>query len=172
VTLSVVTRKGGASVVRSCVGNALWLVWSCTGLLAFTWMACSSEPRQPQNPATASKATEEVSGEPCTYDADCASWFCDRGFCAEADETKGHYGWACESEPSVPVRQVNPCGGYLCIDQRCRSCQSDAECRKYQKGPTCAKPGDWPGKGCGDYSHAVSERAAPPPPPPSELPPE
>ena len=170
VMLSGVTKMGSAALVKSHHSSAL--AWLCAWLLALTWTACSSEPRRPQSPAPAPEPPEEMRGEPCTYDGDCTTEFCDRGFCADADETKGHYGWACESNMTPPIAHVNPCGGYLCIDQRCRSCQSDGECRKYRKGPTCAKPGDWPGKGCGDYSRTgPAEPATPPPPPASELPP-
>jgi len=173
------------SVVTS---GALWLVWLCVGLLALTWMACSSEPRQPQNPATPARVAEEIRGEPCAHDGDCASQFCDRGVCAEPG-TKGNYGEPCEPpapivltpppRPDMPSTwyrsrwSENKCGGYLCVDKRCRSCQSDAECNHQSTGMTCSSRGDWPGKGCGDYSHAEpTEPAAPPPPPPSELPPE
>jgi hypothetical protein len=169
VTLWVATSSGvrvGMGMMNAGKNRPLW----CATLLALTCTTCGSEQRQPEELPPPPEVAEEVHGEPCVYDADCASSFCDSGYCAEVG-AKGHHGWECDKENVPPIRQVDRCGRYLCIDHRCRSCQSDAQCEKYWKGPTCAKRGDWPGKGCG-MNFDPGPPAAPPPPPPSELPPE
>jgi hypothetical protein len=166
------------SLARCFPGGALWLARSCTGLLALTWIACSSEPRPPQSPAPSGR-TEEVRGEPCTQDGDCASQFCDRGACAEPG-TKGNYGAPCEPpapivrppppRPDMPATWYrsswpeNKCGGYVCIDKRCRSCQAETECT--WGGPICDKFDDWPGKQCG--RHVDPDPEGPLAPPPTE----
>jgi hypothetical protein len=170
-------------VLRYLLGGLRLLAWSCTGLLALTWTACSSEPRPPQSTASAHRATEEVRGEPCTHDGDCASLFCDRGVCAEP-ETKGNYGASCEPPapivhrpppgPDTPATwsrafsPENKCGSYLCIDKRCRSCQSDAECKPLSGAKAICdrfsdRTGTWPGKGCGVHVTEQKDPAAPPP---------
>jgi hypothetical protein len=49
----------------------------------------------------------------------------------------------------------NLCTGYLCLDGRCRSCQSDAECQwEGSAGPYCVHYFDWSGKRCSTLEEA------------------
>jgi hypothetical protein len=145
------------------------------GWLVLGSVNCSGRQTDIQgtNGVTEDKRTR--SGDRCVLDADCASAFCDRGICADT-LGKGSYGAACEpipphSEQHEPPpqpgevrnsRNVHVCGGYLCIDRRCRSCQSESECPL--AGSTCANFDGWPGKQCGRKIDA-GPPAAPPPPP-------
>jgi hypothetical protein len=109
----------------------------------------------------------------CTQDADCPSRFCDRGLCAKpiGEENYGN-----ECKPSTPYALLPPrpppppgtiwplirdapseCGAYLCVEERCRSCQSDDECGYWLGRAFCAPGshfggqvdgGDYPGKLC------------------------
>jgi hypothetical protein len=57
----------------------------------------------------------------CTKDDECGDGFCDRDRCA-AFYTWTRYGlWCGRGDPCIGQ-------GHLCIDGRCRSCMSDAEC--------------------------------------------
>jgi hypothetical protein len=111
----------------------------------------------------------------CVADADCSRGFCDRGVCGEVEEnpSKGAYGRECvppPPEPSFPPGMYNGlpstfvdmCGPYRCLDGRCRSCPSDADCGG---GMTCRHVEGRPGKTCGDYSHRRERTVAQPPPP-------
>jgi hypothetical protein len=73
-------------------------------------------------------------------DEDCGEGeFCDRVGCATvATAPMDYYGRPCEETGSFPPCVPNTvpcptepyfCGAYVCIDDRCRSCASDAECR-------------------------------------------
>jgi hypothetical protein len=89
----------------------------------------------------------------CRVDADCASGFCDRGDC---QTPSGVYGRACEPAPRMPdglrdgKRHV--CGAYLCVDGRCRSCESDQECLSELGSPRCYRLQGEPGRRCGNPS--------------------
>jgi len=106
----------------------------------------------------------------CIQDADCPSSFCDRGICAKP-VSEAHYGIECEpvtpyalSPPPPPPppgmvssgRRSVPateCGAYLCVEGRCRSCQSDDECGYWRGAPFCFAGVDYggplpPGKRC------------------------
>lgn len=98
---------------------------------------------------------------PCSRDSDCRSGFCDRGLCVDL-YSKGNYGRECdprlpplvdEPDPSPRAARatpfVNRCMGYLCIDRRCRSCDSDTECQDRPKDSKCLAYQEWPGKRCG-----------------------
>jgi hypothetical protein len=96
-------------------------------------------------------------GDACTKDAECQSLFCDRRICMRSVYIGEHtYGAACVPAPPKPPME-DPhvasdrwqCEGFLCVDQRCRSCQSDVECQ--QGGASelkCLYFSDWPGKVC------------------------
>ena len=56
----------------------------------------------------------------CTKDGQCGDGFCDRGRCAAIRSCRMDYGWSCETQDDCSVRP--------CIDGRCRSCASEAEC--------------------------------------------
>jgi hypothetical protein len=112
----------------------------------------------------------------CRQDADCPSSFCDRGICAKPVD-EAHYGIECK--PSTPYALLPPrpppppgevwgprrgglvteCGAYLCVEGRCRSCQSGDECWYWQGDASCipgshfggqVDGGDYPGKVCLD----------------------
>lgn len=115
-------------------------------------------------------------GEACSQDADCQTAFCDRGLCAQPF-LPFFYGHQCK--PQQHRDRVTPCGPYLCVDGRCRSCQSDAECQA-RGSESCAAFGEsHPGKTCGrlfdggvppEVEPATPPTATPGPPPPGRRP--
>jgi hypothetical protein len=96
----------------------------------------------------------------CATDPECGpSAFCDRGTCAP-EQKQGvlpNYGRACSPlDRSIPTGNgvpsvADPCGGYVCLEQRCRSCVSDDECRTLKGSPTCGTAPGFPGRTCGRY---------------------
>lgn len=56
----------------------------------------------------------------CTKDDECGDGFCDRGRCAAIWTGYASHGQRC--------RNNDDCLVYLCLEGRCRSCVSDAEC--------------------------------------------
>jgi hypothetical protein len=96
----------------------------------------------------------------CATDPECGpSAFCDRGTCAP-EQKQGvlpNYGRACTPlDRSIPTGSgvpsvADPCGGYVCLEQRCRSCVSDDECRTLKGSPTCGTAAGFPGRTCGRY---------------------
>jgi hypothetical protein len=70
-----------------------------------------------------------VPNRACTKDEQCGDGFCDRGRCAPMS-TRSPYGRRCEVLPTI-----HQCGVYLCLDGRCRSCVSVAECVKEMNDP-------------------------------------
>jgi hypothetical protein len=64
--------------------------------------------------------SKNVPTRSCTNDGECGDGFCDRGRCAAIWTERASYGQRCERNES--------CGTMPCIDGRCRSCISDAEC--------------------------------------------
>src|SRR5262249_40770985 len=127
------------------------------------WLGCGGEPPAPQT------CPNQISAHrTCVNDSDCRSGLCDRGTCGDP-YGKGNYGRECISGPSgprdeyevgspfrdirVPPFGQNRCSGFLCIDGRCRSCQSDAECQwEGSGGPKCLHYQGWPGKRCGNIA--------------------
>lgn len=70
----------------------------------------------------------------CVRDADCSSGFCDRGSCAYVD------GAECHSSTENRAQGDQPCmDGYLCVDHRCRSCTSNAECKAFFGSGACVE---------------------------------
>jgi hypothetical protein len=71
-------------------------------------------------------------GEPCIHDVDCRSGFCNRNRCGAV---AGLYGDQCDpptlDAPPIDKLPERLCGPFLCMDGRCRSCRSDAECQSY-----------------------------------------
>jgi hypothetical protein len=66
----------------------------------------------------------------CTNDDECGDGFCDRGRCAAIWTSTQSLGQRCGWD-----RQ---CAFFLCIDGRCRSCASDAECKRSDvQDPKC-----------------------------------
>ena len=75
--------------------------------------------------------SQNVPDRDCTNDGECGDGFCDRGHCAAIWSCGERYGQRCEKGRTVPSRWVagERCNG-ICLEGRCRSCQSDAECVK------------------------------------------
>ena len=104
------------------------------------------------HPATARRTELAL----CTEDAQCQSLLCDHGRCA-AIRPLGfkNYGKACEpGPPKAPLEDFHAtppegtCEGYVCVDRKCRSCVSDAECQGGPGGLKCLHFDDWPGTVC------------------------
>jgi hypothetical protein len=119
-----------------------------------------------------------AAGKACVRDCDCRSGFCDRGTCADSKDIGAWYygkGWCYPGPPHAPIdvevgSQANndDCEGYLCVDHRCRSCVSDAECQAGRKEYKCLRLYDLPGKRCGWPGEATlgpaPDRMGPPQP--------
>jgi hypothetical protein len=75
--------------------------------------------------------SQDVPERDCTDDTECGDGFCDRGRCAAIWTCRERYGQHCVDGKTAPSRgsASNGCYG-LCLDGRCRSCTSDAECAK------------------------------------------
>ena len=135
----------------------------------------SSASEVPSNP-------EPIAPRICKTDDECYPDFCDRGICAEVGMNgKRPYGRECTPPPApVPISQlpplgpnevrglpssVSPCGGYLCVNGRCRSCASASECAS--ETSVCQRVPGFPGMRCGAPSAAlpvVSATVSPPSP--------
>jgi hypothetical protein len=140
------------------------------------------------DPADAPGVKRLDAGKACLRDCDCMSAFCDRGACADsADLGAWNYGQGqCQpGPPHAPADNIltwpawDMCGGYICVEGRCRSCQSDAECQEGSTEYRCLPLYGLPGKRCGRPSEAkrspTSDRMRPPPlsrsaPPPPAAP--
>lgn len=107
--------------------------------------------------------SKNVPDRACAIDNECGDGFCDRGKCApiwtwthiygqRCDALHSYHPETCPSTPAGPRCDLMPsCGGYLCLDGRCRSCVSNDECVELL-GPRgeCSDPGDGrAGRGCG-----------------------
>jgi hypothetical protein len=116
-------------------------------ILVAVLIAAACVPQQPADPAKATAVTERG----CKTDQDCPSGFCDRGVC---QAPSGIYGRPCQAAPRGPDglrdSMLSVCSAYLCVDGRCRSCSSDAECRSELGSPKCYKLEGEPGMRCGD----------------------
>lgn len=117
-------------------------------------------------------------GIECRADDHCQSGLCDRGVCTDIGGQKnlGH-GEACEQGPPFAKRPRNSrpqdqCGAYVCIDGRCRSCESDSECIHWKGAGRCEHVPGLPGKSCGNHGQVDADRPhrTPPPLSPSRLP--
>lgn len=101
--------------------------------------------------------TRRLYGAACEQDAQCQNLFCDRGTCAYFAYRGTHnYSETCvPGPPTAPPDdlKVAPsgglCEGYLCLDGRCRSCTSDAECQSGgARDLRCLPFADWLGNVC------------------------
>jgi hypothetical protein len=108
------------------------------------WCTCPGIP-QPPRPRPLST---NVPDRACRKDRECGKGFCDRGRCAPLWIGYPEYGQTCEA--SAPA---DACRGFLCLEGRCRSCVSDAECPKQALGDTCDRFGvpEFPGRNCGQW---------------------
>jgi hypothetical protein len=131
-----------------------------------------------KDPADAPEEKRVAAGQACLRDCDCLSAFCDRGICADsADLGAWNYGKGrCQpGPPHAPIDNVltypvwDFCAGYVCVEGRCRSCQSDAECQEGSPEYKCLPLYGLPGKRCGRPSEAAlgpaPNRMGPPPMP-------
>ncbi len=111
--------------------------------------------------------SKNVPSRTCTKDEECGDGFCDRTACAPIWTWRTGIGQRCG-----PNTKVLDCGSRLCIDGRCRSCLSHAECPKMF--PACGRNGtrsDPRGNGCGALGfHEVGLPPEPPPPVPLPAP--
>jgi hypothetical protein len=157
----------------------------CMNWLLVQAVGCSAH-QDGMHGAGAPEEARVARGEACARDEGSRSGFCDRGRCGEVGES-GNYGRECVAlllAPEPPLREgivsertadgllsvpgpkvgwrpEDTCGGYLCLDERCRSCQSDSECQGWLSGPRCASADGSPGKRCGGVVDAELPDAAP-----------
>ncbi len=101
-------------------------------------------------------------GEPCLADSECDSDFCDRDTCA-ALESRSGYGQECAPPPigplGRPISKYKFCS-YPCIDGRCRSCSSDAECRDLEGREACVQVDGLPGRTCSEGPDSASDMSS------------
>jgi hypothetical protein len=172
---------------------------SAAGLILL-WLGCGGEPPAPRvcpkvvivDLPDFPEDKRVSAGKACVQDSDCRSGLCDREICGDP-YWRGNYGRECVLGPSPPTDKDeiswspykvhitpfgrNLCTGFLCLDGRCRSCQSDAECQwEGSGGPQCLEYADWPGKRCGTPGEAarrygIIQAPAPAPPPSITRPP-
>jgi len=142
---------------RSCRSNA-----ECQSYLGVGECTVHNDPGSPKYAVCEPNTTRLPNNAECTEDAECQSLLCDRRTCAVINSIGRHnYGEVCVSRPPQPppkdLRVAPPggkCEGYLCVDERCRSCQSDAECQKGSSDLVCLEFSDWAGKVCVTQSEA------------------
>jgi hypothetical protein len=102
----------------------------------------------PSNPSGIRPWSQDVPDRDCTNDGECGDGFCDREHCAPIWTCNLRYGQRCVDGRAAPnywgARQQ--CEG-ICLDGRCRSCESDAECVNYNGagGPKCTARGRYGG---------------------------
>jgi hypothetical protein len=101
-------------------------------------------------PAQGRAWSPNVPDRDCTNDSECGDGFCDRDHCAAVWTCMERYGQRCMN--GWPVQRHDtarqPCDG-ICLEGRCRSCQSDAECATYFQALFPEQPGPWSGVACG-----------------------
>jgi hypothetical protein len=124
--------------MRFQVAAALLLL---SGLVSL-WTGCSRTPTALSNnsPHLITNEKRLPAGAICARDTDCRSGFCDRDVCANLFPERSR-GGECDRAPFISnskgERVDRACGRYLCLDHRCRSCTSDAECESYLGGGKC-----------------------------------
>jgi hypothetical protein len=87
--------------------------------------------------------SKNVPDRACSKDGQCGDGLCDRGRCAPLWTEDAEYGQNCKVSSTGHLCA----SGYLCLEGRCRSCVSDAECVK-----------EMPGSACGFYRSPESRR--------------
>jgi hypothetical protein len=104
-------------------------ILGCAVLAVVLWLGCGAfMPRHRKG------------GMACSKDTDCRLGFCDRDVCVEPSRVS-NYGAVCDSRPPAvtpePGRPDPQCGVFLCLEGRCRSCSTDAECQSYFGAGKC-----------------------------------
>jgi hypothetical protein len=84
-------------------------------------MALSPIDRAIADDYPAKRWSKNMPDRACIKDDECGDGFCDRDRCAPIYTWTARYGQRCDATYACP-------GSLLCIDGRCRSCVSDAEC--------------------------------------------
>lgn len=129
-------------------------IWAVVGVLS----ACNHEDGKPPTSDAGS----------CVVDRDCATGFCNRGECVGPIEGSP-LGLDCtvprDPYTGEPQYRFSACQAYLCLDGKCRSCQSDSECnaRGGDVEVSCRATEGRPGRACGRDA-PPSEGEQPPPP--------
>jgi hypothetical protein len=101
---------------------------------------CPEWPKEPR------AWSQNVPDRDCMNDGECGDGFCDRGHCAAIWTCYVPFGQRCVNGRTVPSSRQARGDRCICLDGRCQSCQSDAECEKeYGKGRACAGRG-WGGR--------------------------
>jgi hypothetical protein len=111
-----------------------------------------------------------AAGGACVRDGDCRSLFCDRGVCTEL-YGPGNYGHTCDpAEYQGTLEQIRKrasepdgCGGHICRQDRCRSCQSDADCA-HAVPPKCIVQAGYRVRVCAGMLPEIPTRPPRPPP--------
>lgn len=122
--------------------------------VSVVYTAACAHQQKPDNSGIAAASSSSATNS-CREDKDCGEGFCDRNVCQTPSPTPANaYGRACVAAPRTPdgfrdaKREI--CGPYLCLDGRCRSCQSDTQCQSELGSPRCYQlPGE-PGSRCGN----------------------
>jgi hypothetical protein len=118
-------------------------VWChCPADVPSAWCPCPQLgiviPEPPPQPLS-----KNVPDRACKKDRECGDGLCDRGRCAPLWTEDPKYGQSCNVSSISGLCD----SGYLCLEGRCRSCVSDAECVK-----------EMPGSACGFYRSPESRR--------------
>jgi hypothetical protein len=79
-------------------------------------------------PALPRAWSQHVPERDCTDDDECGDGFCDRGRCAAIWTCRERYGQRCDEHGFAAPSRSGPPEKCLCVEGRCRSCLSDAEC--------------------------------------------
>lgn len=109
--------------------------------------------------------SKNVPNRSCIKDDECGDGFCDRGRCSAIWTAAGIHGQRCKIHEH--------CATYLCIEGRCRSCVSDAECMDEpdNQNPKCISEPFVPGsRACVGVAGSGEGDAVPGFPPPSGQP--
>jgi hypothetical protein len=142
--IEVIARSSPAKKLMNIRVKSVGVLLFLSSGFLFLWAGCSREPTRPScpPPVTNENWKRLAAGNPCTRDADCRSWFCDRNICVDVfkDHWRGH---ECEPPPkgtrprATSHSPKHKCGRFLCLDGRCRSCTSDVDCKSYYGGGEC-----------------------------------
>jgi hypothetical protein len=126
--------------------SRIMVILCLVGSLVLVWVGCSGDPTCVKGAANVEGHRLTQVGEACGHDVDCQSGFCDRGQCKDVDMYHGNR--CAPPAPDAGAVEKLPeflCHGYLCLEGRCRSCQSDAECQSYYGVGKCTVVPDAPG---------------------------